>query len=60
MNEIPTMMTIQKASAVAGISYRAIRQMIAEDKIAYIKIGQKFLINLESLVKYLNEGDANG
>ena len=53
------MLTIKEcAKAVSGLSEHTIRQLIAQDKIPYIRTGQgkrgKILINKSALLKYLN------
>lgn len=54
---IPTMMTIREASNETGISYDRIRKMCLQGKIVHIRMGTKFLINMEKFVEYLNKGD---
>ena len=53
------MLTIKECTkAVSGLSEHTIRQLIAQDKIPYIRTGQgkrgKILINKSALLKYLN------
>lgn len=38
----------------SDITIYAIRQIIKEGKIPYIKSGKKYLISLENLIEYLN------
>lgn len=54
---VPTMLTIKEVSARTGISYDRIRKMCIQNKIVYIRAGNKYLINFERFVAYLNEGD---
>lgn len=59
-SEIPSekiMITIKEASEYSGLSYNAIRQMCLQDKIPYIRAGNKYLINKEKLIEYLKNGD---
>lgn len=59
-SEIPSekiMLTIKEASEYSGLSYNAIRQMCLQDKIPYIRAGNKYLINKEKLIEYLKNGD---
>lgn len=57
MELIPEMITIKECSARTGISYDRIRKMCIQNKIVYIRAGNKYLINFERFVAYLNEGD---
>ena len=58
-NNYPPMLTIKEAAATVGISCYAIRQMVLKPNchIKFIKCGSKYLINLDSLVNYLNTGE---
>ena len=55
--KIPTMVTIQEAADQTGLSYDYIRKMCMQDKIVYVKVGAKRLINLDMLRQYLNRGE---
>ena len=57
---IPTMITIKEAAGQTGLSYDYIRKLCLQGKIVYVKAGCKFLINMEKLVEYLNNGEHNG
>ena len=53
------MLTIKVCvKAVSGLSEHTVRQLIAQDKIPYIRTGQgkrgKILVNKSALLKYLN------
>lgn len=52
--QIPTMLTINEASEITRISAYRIRQLCIMDRIVYIRAGNKYLINLEKLIQYLN------
>lgn len=62
MNEvrIPTMNTLREAAEATGLSYDCLRKMCLRNEIVYIKSGNKFLINMDKLVEYLNGGADNG
>ena len=60
-NTNPTieLLTIKECvKAVSGLSEHTVRQLIAQDKIPYIRTGQgkrgKILVNKSALLKYLN------
>ena len=53
------MLTIKECvKAVSGLSEHTVRQLIAQDKIPYLRTGQgkrgKILVNKSALLKYLN------
>lgn len=52
-SEMPTMVTIAKAHQITKLSERSLRKLCKENKIIYILIGRKVLINLEKLNEYL-------
>lgn len=51
---VPQMKTIQEVSNITGISYHRIRLLCLSNEIQYIKAGNKFLINLDRFIDYLN------
>lgn len=57
---IPTMVSIKEASSRTGLSYDYIRKLCLQKKIVFVKAGSKYLINLEKLVIFLNEGEEPG
>lgn len=56
-DNIPVMLTIKEASEKTKLSYGFIRKLCYQNKIVFIKCGNKFLINLNTLIKYLEKGD---
>lgn len=54
---IPTMVTIKEASQQSGLSYDFVRRLCLQGKIAYIRAGTKYLINLERFIEFLNTGE---
>lgn len=54
---IPTMVTIRTAADAVGVSYNFVRNLIREGKIPCVMTGNKFLVNLDKLTEYLNNGD---
>ncbi|MDY4115124.1 excisionase family DNA-binding protein [Blautia sp. HCP3S3_D9] len=54
---IPTMVSIKEASSRTGLSYDYIRKLCLQKKIVFVKAGSKYLINLEKLVIFLNDGE---
>ncbi len=56
---LPTMVTVTELVETTGISEYTIRGLIRDKKIIYIMSGNRYLINLEKFVEYLNTGDNN-
>jgi excisionase family DNA binding protein len=54
---VPTMVTLAEASRQTHLSYDFLRKLCLQNKIVYIRAGTKYLINLEKLVEFLNQGD---
>ena len=54
---IPTMVTIRAAADQTGLSYDYIRKLCLAGKIVFVRSGSKYMINLEKLVDYLNNGE---
>lgn len=54
---IPRMETINKAAEITGLSKYCIRQKAVNGEIVCVKAGNKYLINIDKLIEYLNNGD---
>ena len=61
-NDRVEMLTVKEcANCVSGLSEHTIRQLVSQNKIQHIRVGDgakksKILINKESLLKYLRDG----
>jgi len=55
--KLPQMKTINEVAELAGLSKYCIRKMVLNDKVRYIKTGNKYLINLDSLKEYMATGE---
>ncbi len=55
--QIPKMLTIEKASEASGLTKYRLRELCKQKKIVCILCGNKYLINLDRLIDYLNRGD---
>lgn len=51
------MRTIRAAAAESGLAEYFVRQLVKAGKIKYVCAGRKYLINFDSLVQYLNDGE---
>ncbi len=56
---VPRMVGIAEASKQTGLSYDFIRKLCLQDKIVYVRAGVKYLINLDKLLEFLNQGEKN-
>lgn len=54
---IPRMVPLQTLADESGISYKALYQMCRQNKIVYIKSGNKYLVNVDKFIEYLNAGE---
>jgi excisionase family DNA binding protein len=55
----PEMVPIHEASSRTGLSYYFIRQLCLQDEIVYVKAGNKYLINFDRFIDYLNGGNTH-
>ncbi len=56
MQVCPRMLTIKQVVAETNLSYEFIRQLCLQNKIVFIKAGNKYLINWDKFIDYLNRG----
>jgi len=54
---LPRMRTIRQAAEETGLAVYFLRRLVREKKVAYVTAGRKILVNLDSLVKFLCEGE---
>ena len=54
---IPHLQTISEASKIVGLTKYHVRKLVLQDKIKYVRSGVKYLVNVDSLINYLNNGD---
>ena len=54
----PRMLTIGATAAETGLAQNFIRKLCLENRIIYVRAGNKFLVNYDRLLDYLNAGDA--
>jgi len=57
MNNTPTMLTIKETAQRLGLAKHYVRQLCLQGKIIYCKAGNKYLINIDKLIEYLNIGE---
>lgn len=54
MQRCPRMLTIKQTAAETNLPYEFIRQLCLQKKIVFIRTGNKYLINFEKFIDYLN------
>ncbi len=54
--QIPRMRSIKEVVEETGIPYHTIRQWCISGMIIYIKTGNKYLINFDKFIEFLNTG----
>lgn len=57
--KIPTMLTIKETARATNLPVHFIRQLVWDNKIVYTKAGNKYLVNFEKFIEYLNGGSNN-
>lgn len=53
----PNMGSVAKAAEIYGLSPAYIRRLCRQGKIRYVVAGHRWLVNLDSLARYFEEGD---
>jgi len=53
----PKMLSIAQTAKVMGLAKHYVRQLVLQGKVKYVRSGVKYLLNLDSLINYLNNGD---
>ena len=53
----PRMRTITEAAKEVGLPVYFVRNLVKQNKIVYITAGRKSLVNVDSLIGYLNTGE---
>lgn len=54
---MPKMFTIKKTAKESGLTEYFIRKLCLENKIIFVKSGNKYLVNYDRLVEFLNFGE---
>lgn len=55
--KLPKMATINECAKNLGLAKYHIRQLVLQGKVKYVRSGVKYLLNMDSLITYLNNGD---
>lgn len=54
---LPNMAPVKQAAQLYGLSPYYIRRLCKEGKIRYVNAGRGWLVNLDSLARYFEQGD---
>ena len=54
---LPNMAPVKQAARLYGLSPYYIRRLCKEGKIRYVNAGRGWLVNLDSLARYFEQGD---
>lgn len=55
-NAVKMMLPIKEAVTLTGLSYACIRKLCLTDQIKYIRSGNKYYINTDSLLRFCSQG----
>jgi len=53
---MPSMMTIRQIAKTGVLPQSALRRLVSQNAIPYIKIGNRVMINYDLLIDYLSKG----
>ena len=56
---IPRLFTVKEAAAILRLSVRSVRRLIADQKLATIRIGRAVRVREDVLIALINEGDVD-
>lgn len=55
--KIPKMATIHETAVLTGFPENAIRRLVKDEKIVFVRAGNRVFINVEKFIEYLNKGE---
>lgn len=55
--QIPEMLNLKQVSERTGLSYNYLRTLCLQNKIVYVRAGNKYLINFQKFCTFLNGGE---
>lgn len=53
---LPVMLSLKQAANLTGLSYYYLRGLCLTHEIVYIRCGNRYMVNRQSLADYLNKG----
>lgn len=54
---MPRLETIRQTAKLAGLAVYHVRKLVLQGKVKYVRSGSKYLVNVDSLIEYLNNGE---
>lgn len=58
--KIPRMEPIKPAAVISNMPVHALRMMVANGDVVSVRVGRKILVNMDSLIAFLNTGIPQG
>ncbi len=58
--KVPHMEPIKPAAVISNIPVHALRMMVANGEVVSVRVGRKILVNMDSLIAFLNTGIPQG
>lgn len=55
---MPRLKTIRQTAKLAGLAVYHVRKLVLQGKVKYVRSGLKYLVNVDSLIAYLTNGDS--
>ena len=55
--KLPIMATINECAKNVGLAKYHVRRLVLQGKVKYVRSGSKYLVNVGSLIEYLNNGE---
>lgn len=55
---MPRLETIRQTAKLAGLAVYYVRKLVLQGKVKYVRSGLKYLVNVDSLIAYLTNGDS--
>ncbi len=52
-------LSLNDASALTGLSYGYLRNLCLNHRVVFIRCGNKYMINRQSLIDFINTGESN-
>lgn len=54
---MPHLETIKQTAKLTGLAVYHVRKLVQQRKVKYVRSGSKYLVNVDSLIEYLNNGE---
>ena len=54
---MPQLENIKQTAKLTGLAVYHVRKLVQQRKVKYVRSGSKYLVNVNSLIEYLNNGE---